>query len=356
MAERDDSVRHDIRITTNDWVYALGAVTGVGGTETRMSEAARTVVRRGGRVRAVIWSASRDTSIVRMMEDAGVEVHTTQSVLSYLFFLGASRRAAIFTFGLRPSLAARLLRFSIRRHGSVLSLRNGLDAGWSAWMHRVDRLSSRWQDGYLVNSQAVRDHLIKWGAKPDNIFLVEGALSEEWFTPADHIKRSRPVMAMVGNDRPEKNQLFGLKTMLRLEPSSVAIRVYTDNATRLREAVDQHSSLVIDFIEQRRLGPSDFDDIDILVMPSLSESLPRAILEARARGCQIVTSNVGSSASMIDTATSSVVDGFEPSEWETAFRRAIERHRVARRVTSHMIRTTGDYVADIDRITRGLTP
>lgn len=342
--------------TVVDWVFVLGAVTGVGGTETRMSEAAQLVVQEGGRVKALVWADSVDTILVQTLVAAGVQVHTTRNVISYLSFLCSHRGATFFTFGLRPSVVMRVLRAITGHRSTILGLRNGLDASWAPWMHKVDRLSSRWQDAYLVNSQAVRDHLIKWGAKSDSIFLVEGALGSEWSAPAERAKRDKPVIAMVGNDRTEKNQLFGLETMLRLDSSIADIRIFTDDATRLRSALAQRSSPAVTFVEGHRLTPSDYDDIDILVMPSLSESVPRTILEARARGCQVVTSDAGSSASMIDAMTSTVVRGFDPSDWEAALRIAIEHHRRLSRVNGDAGRSTGEYVADVKRLVRGLMP
>ena len=50
-------------------------------------------------------------------------------------------------------------------------------------------------------------------------------------------------------------------------------------------------------------------NIDILICPSYSEGMPTVILEAMARGCAIIATNVGANCTMIDNSNGWLIDG-----------------------------------------------
>ena len=50
-------------------------------------------------------------------------------------------------------------------------------------------------------------------------------------------------------------------------------------------------------------------NIDILVCPSYSEGMPTVILEAMARGCAIIATNVGANCTMIGNRNGWLIDG-----------------------------------------------
>jgi len=334
-----------------DWVYVLGDVTGVGGTERRMSEAAASLVAAGGRVTAFVSSVHTASPLTTLLSESGIGVRNTRSILELARFLRRRSTATVFTFGIRPSLVLRGLRAARVIENASFSLRNGLDQGWSTRAHRLDRFTSRWQDGYLVNSPAVRDHLLAKGARPGSVFVAEGALGAEWLDPSSARGDGRPVVAMVGNSRPEKNQLFGLEVFERVATGENLLKVFTDDASALAARVSPSLAPFVQFVEGVRLGPDDYDSVDVLLMPSTSESVPRVLLEARARGCSVVTSDAGSSATVVDERSSRVISGFEVDVWAEALAGALDEVDRSRRQLWSGARTTRQYVVDVARLT-----
>ena len=342
MNSRKDYADHEV-----DWIYVFGDVAGVGGSETRMAEAASVVTQSGGRVAAIVGSGDPSTPLTRLLESHGVRVFRRQSLVRFVQLLRATPNATIFTFGIRPSLAVRALRaLLISRHATYM-LRNGLDQGWSENVHRVDRWTSWAHDGYLVNSSAVKEHLVRHGARTEHVDIVEGALSAVWGAAAVTAPQRVPVVAMIGNQRPEKNQAFGLQVFAELPSGTATLKVYTDDAATLIAAAARQGIGDVEVIEGRRLGPGDYDAIDVVLMPSTSESVPRVLLEARARGCHVVTSNAGASAEVVDPARSTVVRGFELEHWATALSDSIKQSRDIPRGRPVLGRTTRDYVVDV---------
>lgn len=332
------------------WVYVLGDVRGVGGTERRMAEAAEVLVAAGGRVTAFVATRSVDSPLASLFSASGIVVRNTLSVFPLIRYLKSVPEAVTFTFGLRPTLILRGLRALRAIGGTSYSLRNGLDQGWSRALHTADRFTSHLQDGYLVNSDAVRNHLVKQGARPTSVHVVDGALGSEWLEAPLAPRKARSVVAMVGNSRPEKNQVFGLRVFEKVAAGQGQLRVYTDDASALRPHVSSALAPYVEFAEGVRLKPADYDDIDVLLMPSTSESVPRVLLEARARGCFVVTSDVGSSASVVDDRSSIVVSGFDLRVWSESLASALAGVERYPRELWRGPKTTRQYVNELNQL------
>ena len=62
---------------------------------------------------------------------------------------------------------------------------------------------------------------------------------------------------------------------------------------------------------------------DFLILPSTSEGMPTVILEAMARGCAIIATNVGAVANMVDQSNGYLIDDNFPTTLVSAMERAI---------------------------------
>lgn len=213
--------------------------------------------------------------------------------------------------------------------------RNGLDFGWRSWMHLADRISSRVVDFYIANSRRAGVHLEEHGIAPRKVKVLTSALGREW-TSTPPVARSRSgVIAMVGNSRPEKNHLFGLRVYLEANIDS-ALRVYTNDSSELAAFLEGSEippgiRARVELIEGHVVSVADLDEVDILLHPSLSESMPRIVLQARARGCYVVASNVGDTAQWVGNGDGVVISGFSEAEYVDALRVGFNRPRGAMR-------------------------
>jgi glycosyltransferase involved in cell wall biosynthesis len=107
---------------------------------------------------------------------------------------------------------------------------------------------------------------------------------------------SEIVIMVAGNRRPEKNHgnaALALGCLLRMPPGKfhqrlVRVIVYTDSAG------PEWTTLALEFpgrvslIEGQVVTPDHFDLADMVLHPSTSESNPRVVLEALARGCAVL--------------------------------------------------------------------
>lgn len=294
-------------------VFAFGNISRVGGTERRMAEVCSALASMEVGVHVVFRSAQISASVENIFNQPGVSITARKGWLPYLghLFRLSRKEARIVSFGLKPSMAARIVR-CIRGKKVVHSMaRNGLDYTWPRYFHLADWLTSRLVDTYITNSRAAEAHLIKQRIPEERIEVLISGLPAHWYKRADDagipiIKNPRVIM--VGNSRPEKNQKLGIEALIATRVP-VTLDVYTDDATDLRKAVSDRigSQLNISYHEGVMVTPERYDRADILLHPSLSESLPRTVLEGTARGCVVVAFDTGDTAEIVDESRSTIL-------------------------------------------------
>lgn len=330
-------------------LYVWGDVAGIGGTERRMAEVAAELSARGHVVHSHARSASGDSRLQNLMRASGT---TTSNSSGWLGLRAAWRKFApdtVIAFGLKPSLATRLFRVFGARTELLLMARNGLDFLWKPWMHRADRVTSGLVDVYFANSRKVAEHLVRKGISPKRVSVIDSALDSEWTAPT--VARSgRHIVGMVGNQRAEKNHLFGVDVFLNAQVDA-RLRIYTDDGSQIRAHLaamaSQARSHDVEVVENRTVRPRDLDEIDVLLHPSLSESLPRTVLEATARGCGIVASDVGDTRLHVDGETGVAISGWDLADYVTALDAALLRPRHGGGASHIHVRTTTEYVDDL---------
>ena len=265
-----------------------------------MLEAIAELTARGVKVVSVMPLVD-DSPLCSHLAQTGTPVYEAPTWVQFTRIMRELRPRAAIAFGLFASLRTRTARlFLFRVPPKVIDARNGLEFGRArvAWL--VDRSTQNLVDCYMTNSRAVGDMLIARGFRADRVRINESALGAAWQRRVDKF-RNPVAVAMVGNSRPEKNHELGLRALAACE-GPVEVFVYTDDASsalRTWHSLGCDETKVIQFIEGHTVTPEDLAGCAILLHPSRSESMPRAILEARSQGLHVVATDVGDTRSAV---------------------------------------------------------
>ncbi|HEU0180150.1 MAG TPA: glycosyltransferase [Blastocatellia bacterium] len=246
-----------------------------------------------------------------------------------------------FYAGLLGAAAARLARVRVIACQRHMRLSDRRAHEWGT------RLTHRLAHRVLVNSEAIRDHLLAGGhVAPEKIVVIRNGLSDAAERAAlDHGGRSKRRAALLRElNLDEGAKLIGL--VARLQPVK-GHRYFIEAAGRIAAVEPKaHFLLVGDGALRReieeqaaRLGLGDRVHLlgdrndaalvpagfDVAALASLSEGLPNAVMEAMAAGAPVVATAVGGTAELvIDGATGFLVP---PADAEALARRIIDALR-----------------------------
>lgn len=76
-------------------------------------------------------------------------------------------------------------------------------------------------------------------------------------------------------------------------------------------------------ISDEKLIQSILDSCDCLVLPSLSEGMPTVILEAMARGCAVLATDVGAVGTLLDSGNGIIIQAGSTESLKTAFKQIL---------------------------------
>lgn len=281
----------------------------LGGTERYLVDMTRELVDLGHN--AVIIARDRGRGAgTEYAELRGLPIIQVTGTLSLGKELRGLNPDVIYAFGLRWSLTVRLLRMlratSAFTKGAgtltLLSAQRGLDT-WRRRIHWwIDRITARYIDCFIANSQAASKLLTrKLALDPGRLYFEAPALSDAWFRPTDVPEPAEPVILVIGTARPEKDHEAMFRALKSIEELGWSAIMYT-NAVEEYQARAKSLGILHRFRieDQRPLSPNDYDQGTILLHPSLAESSPRVVLEATARGLCIVATDVGDVKLMVD--------------------------------------------------------
>jgi glycosyltransferase involved in cell wall biosynthesis len=211
---------------------------------------------------------------------------------------------------------------------------------------RLVRVTDHLADAIVVNCDFVRRHLEKDERVPaSRIQLCRNGIDTEVFRPLDaprppDLPADSFVIGVVSVLRPEK----GLPTLLQ-----AFARVRHLRAGMKLAIVGDGSMLESLQAEARALGIREdcvfalstdqvthwLRAIDIFVLPSLSEALSNALMEAMACGCPVVASNVGGNPELVRDGETGLL--FEPGDaagLSTALQTLIENETLRKRMAA----------------------
>jgi glycosyltransferase involved in cell wall biosynthesis len=291
-----------------------------GGTERQVAETAKALARLGWDVHVGCFHASgtrREELIrenVRLVEfpvrTFRNPLHVLQCGIGFVRYIRENRIRLVHSFDYPTAMfgapAAKLGRCPVlltsQRSYRTLNQKRDLP---------FIRFSDKLADGIVVNCDAVRRHLIEdEGIAPGAIRLCYNGLNTDKFTPAGRDRARVPAL--------QDAIVVGTVCVLREEkdlPTLVdAFAVASWRVSKLRLAVVGSGPLLSSLQEQAgRLGVADkilfqsdtpdvtpwLQQMDVFVLPSKSEALSNALMEAMACGAAPVASRVGGNPELV---------------------------------------------------------
>jgi len=183
----------------------------------------------------------------------------------------------------------------------------------------LHRLSMRFADAVVVNSDAVRSQLAAENKKlADRVFVSHNGVETDIFYPAPRTGNSAAETIVIGSVcalRPEKRLDLLIEAFAQVRKKFTATKLLIVGSGEMRAALERRSE------ELGIRGHCEFQPaqlnvvpwmhaIDVFVVSSESESFPNALLEAMACGCCVIGSNVGGIPELIESGESGLL--FEP--------------------------------------------
>lgn len=186
--------------------------------------------------------------------------------------------------------------------------------GLKGWLYeQILKMNARLKSHFVAVSQSVYDYLLGINIRKENVSLIynsinlpEGRPGPKDFSLRESLgwDKDACVVIAVGRLEPVKGIRFlidALSRVVRVRPNVRCLIVGEGRARQLLE--DQVKSLdllnYVRFTGFRRDIPELLRGSDIFCMPSLSEGLPYAMLEASAEGLPLLVSEVGEMARLL---------------------------------------------------------
>jgi glycosyltransferase involved in cell wall biosynthesis len=193
----------------------------------------------------------------------------------------------------------------------------------SRWEQLVLRFTDRLVDAVVVNCEAMRRHMMEdEGVQPEQLRLCYNGLDTGRFQP---LPRQRPpvlagaslVIGVVCALRPEKGLPTLLEALSKVVSGSASaqrsgLRLVVVGSGAMLETLQEMSNR-FGLQDRCHFEPSTADvalwlrAIDIFVLPSLSEALSNALMEAMACGCAVVASQVGGNPELVSDGTTGLL-------------------------------------------------
>jgi glycosyltransferase involved in cell wall biosynthesis len=145
-------------------------------------------------------------------------------------------------------------------------------------------------------------------SKPEKIIELPSGIEEDWLNEFVNLKTPQ-IRSFIFVGR--KDPLKGLKEMYQ------AIARIPENLNWKLQIVgpfdpmDQLEHSKIEYIGEVRDAEKLkelYDDNDVLLCPSISEGMPNVIMEAMSRGLAIIATDVGATASLVDSQNGSLIE------------------------------------------------
>jgi glycosyltransferase involved in cell wall biosynthesis len=179
---------------------------------------------------------------------------------------------------------------------------------------RVHGLALRFADHVLVNSPAVADQLRRTLA-PERIVLIPNGVDLTRFStdPRPGGAGSRPItIGTLANLRPEKGlaELIRASEFIRARVPDARFAIWGEGSHRAALeglAAELGLSAAIQFRGATVQPEVALRELDIFVLPSLSEACSNALLEAMATGLAVVATRVGGNPALVDDGTTGLL-------------------------------------------------
>jgi L-malate glycosyltransferase len=243
----------------------------------------------------------------------GISVRTAQSGSDWLRFVRREKFDLVHTFDFYTNVFAVPLT-RLARGPLVLTSRRDVGDTWSwtrRWMlHGV----FHWSDHIVANSEAARASLVN-GKNSHSlcVSVVRNGVDLKLFSPNGHGTHMRQelgyssdsfLVGTISNLRPEKGYrtlLEAVPEIIRKIPQARFLIVGTGELDEeLKQTVlERELAPYVAFLGRRADIAELLGAMDLMVLPSISESLPNVVLEAMSAGCPVIASAVGGCGELI---------------------------------------------------------
>jgi len=154
----------------------------------------------------------------------------------------------------------------------------------------------QWEEAHLLlaPSEFVREGMIRMGADPKKIAIVEYGLPKEWLNTASEPVRGRVLYAGIVGLRKGAHYLAEAKRLLDEKGVPTEVRIVGPGDSAIAEHPAFQGPIYCGQIPRTRMA-EEFRRADVFVLPTISDSFALVHLEAMACGVPVITTpNCGS--------------------------------------------------------------
>lgn len=219
-------------------------------------------------------------------------------------------------YGLKANFLGRIVG-RLSGHNRILGgLRNKypsqINKSWILWL---DRLTFGCSLGYVSNSKAAVDFLVSHGYDSRKFWVIHNGIDtnvlnkhseKETIKQEYELPPDVPIITCVANLRPSKGHEYLIRALYELKSEGLGFRALLvgdgplhGELERLVQKLELEKQVLFLGFKDREDIPEILAITDFLVLSSLWEGLPTAIIEAMAAGCPVVATAVGGSPELI---------------------------------------------------------
>jgi glycosyltransferase involved in cell wall biosynthesis len=172
----------------------------------------------------------------------------------------------------------------------------------------INNLSLRLASHVLVNSDAVRERVLQsHGSRQERLTVIPNGVDLTRFSPRTGTPRnsSRLLVGALSNLRPEKGlaDLIRAVGMVRDRWPDIRLVIWGEGPLRrelesLVEALNLAPS--VELPGSTEVPEAALRDLDVFVLPSLSEACSNGLMEAMATALPVVTTSVGGNPGLVE--------------------------------------------------------
>jgi glycosyltransferase involved in cell wall biosynthesis len=203
----------------------------------------------------------------------------------------------------------------------LISTLHGVDAWWMNQRRVLSLLKTKSYAGmarlrqvrFIAVSEDVKHQAESMaGLYRDRIAVIANGVDTDWFVPNERPSAQPFVIVQVGRFVPEKGHKTALRALATLKRSQPLVRLVLVGAGPLRDECEALATTLgirseVDFVGRHLDVRPWLWSADAFWMPSETEGLPVACLEAMSCGLPIVASDVGGLPEIVDSTCGYII-------------------------------------------------